>query len=307
MRIVCQHGFARQAALGRHNPGVAALPTLERAHPLPERLHEVEQQPSRVQQALVRHAVGLEDGRRALWHARLQFGCAIGVALQQQAQPHQLALPIRALTPRYHLEVRQAVKRRPRCNPRAQQAELGCEAAWAACDVRVHPFGVPCQRRPRHLIEAIQLKLGGAAETHRAAEAVGVECRLTKEFGERARGNASILLHLPHAVLGMDNTLRAEEVRPALGIEVRHTMFVTQDFDRRVQPCECERTAQPRLGARDPPPVQVAKENSGRDKRAADKYGQNECDCGADAHASCRIGRRQMPAAPFYTRSHPVR
>jgi hypothetical protein len=84
VRIIRQHGLAREAALGRNHPRVASLPPVQPTHPLLERLHKVEQQPGGIDKARVRHAICLEDGRRSRRCARLQFRGSVRIAFGKQ-------------------------------------------------------------------------------------------------------------------------------------------------------------------------------------------------------------------------------
>jgi hypothetical protein len=128
--------------------------------------------------------------------------------------------------------------------------------------------------------------LRGAQEAHRAAKTVRIQRRLAKELCQRARGNATILLHLPHAILRVDEALCAKEVRAGGGVNVGHAMLVAQYIHRGIQARHGKHAAQARLGARNAPPVEVAEEDAKENNADDGQDADDDCDDCADAHSA---------------------
>ncbi len=126
-------------------------------------------------------------------------------------------------------------------------------------EIGVDAVGVPGEQLQALRVQGVQLGLGGPAKADDAAVAVDLQSGLAEEFGHGAVGQAAVLLHLPHAVLGMGKALGAEEIRLALGVDVGHAVLVPQHLHGRVQDGQGQLAVDLGHGALDQPPIEVEK------------------------------------------------
>ena len=75
-----------------------------------------------------------------------------------------------------------------------------------------------------------------AVEVERAQEDVGGEGAVAEDLRQAALAGAARQLHLPQAVLRVQEPQRAEEVVGGSGKDVRHALAIAHDLDRAGEP-----------------------------------------------------------------------
>ncbi len=283
MGVRTQQGAPVEAVLGRHHPAVGPLP-LAAAQPGAGTLVLGQQQPGRGQQPLFCLAAhSLEQQWILVGVIRLQVRCRIRVQIVQETQPRQLALPVDTHRPRRGLGACQGIERRPWLHLRPQQVDLRGQPPLVGRHIGVDARRIPLQHLACLRVQRCQFRLGRTAKAHDAAKAVGVQRRRTEQLGQPPGGNAPGLLHLPHAVLGMQPALRTPEVGLALGIDVRHAVLVAQDLHRLFETCHMQLAFQLWHRPLQPPPVDVQKQRGGQERKQekdGDEYNRKSAEHG---------------------------
>ena len=112
--------------------------------------------------------------------------------------------------------------RGPRIGHDPRELELHGEVVPVLRDEGVHAVGVVVQQLAGRGLEEVVLGLGDPLPAERAQEAVGVELRVAEQLGGAAARDVPPRVHLPEAVLSVDEAERAVQVPLAAGYERRH-------------------------------------------------------------------------------------
>src|SRR3546814_909854 len=106
----------------------------------------------------------------------------------------------------------QGVRRAPGLGLVAQDLELQRQRTGALGEEGVDAFRIGLQGRLGFAGEVLEIGLGELAEAEGAEKAIEAQRRLPHHLGEAAGGGAAHEIHLPQALLGMDEAERAVEV-----------------------------------------------------------------------------------------------
>ena len=97
-------------------------------------------------------------------------------------------------------------------------------------EVGVHAVGVGVVVRAGGLVERLDLLLGDRPPAERAQEPVRFERGLAEDLGEAPGRRAPVHLHLPQAVLRVQEAERVDRVLEARGADVRNAVGVAHDL-----------------------------------------------------------------------------
>ena len=93
-------------------------------------------------------------------------------------------------------------------------------------------------------IDLRQVGLGYAPHAQGAEEAVGVQRRGSEDLGQAPGPDAAVDLHLPKAVLGVDEAQGEGGVFRGRGINMRNAILVAHYIDRAFKPRNLDRSVE---------------------------------------------------------------
>lgn len=245
MWIVGQQGRARGGALPRQDPVVGAGPFNARGRGDAKQVVQGGVNAGRA--ARQRWVVGLgqpqfpvqghivaRGGVVVSWVGRQHLFDALGIQHGAQAQAHQLRGPVAPEVPGHHQTPGQAVDRCPWLRPDPQEPEL----RWPHPRVghrRIHPGGIGLQQFTAGRPHPLPLGLCRAAHPQSPQEPIVVQRGLTKHLGQAPRANPALGLHLPQAVLRVDEAQGIGGIGQAVGRDGRYAVCVALDANAGAQ------------------------------------------------------------------------
>jgi hypothetical protein len=122
----------------------------------------------------------------------------------------------------------------------AEEAELKREMRALEIDGGVDAAGVDLKVVKFARSESGDGAIGGGANLKNALGAVVGQERSAQDLGELAGGVAAENVHLEEAVAGGDEALGEDEIVERVGVDVRHTVRVALDGDRRSEAVDVE-------------------------------------------------------------------
>ncbi len=167
---------------------------------------------------------------------RLELGRPFRSKRLQQLKAQQFALPVLAQRPAQHLEHAERVLCLPGVRLEAGDGKLGRQTQAIGRNEGVDAGRIGFERSGLFGSEGLPILLRGTPEADHPAPPIGLKRGRAKALGQRAARQASGILHLKQAILGVDVALGEERVALRLGVNVRHAPPVAHDLDRAGQP-----------------------------------------------------------------------
>src|SRR2546430_632980 len=86
------------------------------------------------------------------------------------------------------------------------------------------------------LWQLFRSRSGSSMQTQAARKAIRFNSYLAKDFTKATRSNTPIEFHLPQPLLRMHKALREEQIIFIVGVNMWHTITVSDGFNRFMQP-----------------------------------------------------------------------
>jgi hypothetical protein len=171
---------------------------------------------------------------------------ALGAESVDQARSPELAA-VRPHEDVANLEYRAAVPRLPRRCVDTEQFEFARRGSPGS-EERIDAGRVRVEHLSRFVVEAFVIDLRGFRDPHPSHEGIEGDRPGAEELGEPARRAPAVELHLPEAILCVDETLAEECVVSGPRSHMRDPQPVAQDLDRCVEIRHADRSVE--LGER---------------------------------------------------------